>query len=59
MLDGKLLGGIPRDSAVELTTELRKLKATPDSNIPEMLEIGFVSATEVASQDPGIFLALQ
>ena len=54
-----MLGGVPRECASELTTELRKLKATPDSEIPQMLEIGFVPATDVASQDPGIFLASQ
>ena len=59
MLDGRLLGGIPRAGAFELTAELRRLKAITDSRIPTMLEIGFVPATQVASQDPGIFLATQ
>ena len=59
MLNGRFLGGIPRASAVDLTSELRRLKATKDPRMPTMLEIGFVPATEVASQDPGIFLATQ
>ena len=59
MLDGRFLGGIRHDCAVELTSELRRLKAVDDPRIPKMLEIGFVPATKVASQDPGIFLATQ
>ena len=59
MLNGRFLGGVPRLGAVELMTELRRLKAMCDPRIPKMLEIGFVPATDVASQDPGIFLATQ
>lgn len=56
VLDGKVVGLLPRDGADAVVAALRIMKCTGEKGIPKSLEIVLVPITGKKTQYPGLFL---